>query len=308
MNILITGANGFIGRALSEYLSKAQHSVFALVRTPHPDLQVQDQFIVCDFLKQDDWSLIFKGIDVVIHLAGIVHTKGLSVQDYDEINSELTKKLATECVKAGVKRFVFISTVNVHGCSSSKEILTIKSPTKPLLSYGKSKLQAEEILRDIEKKDGLDVVIIRPPVVYGPYAKGNVDLLIKAIQMNIPFPFAGVKNRRSLIYLDNLVDAIALTAIHPDAKGHTYYVSDDHSLCIVELIQKLGKGLEKSPLLFPFPQILLRVPLKLLGKEEMLEKITGSLELDISDIKTSIGWKPVVSVEEGLRRTVEAFR
>lgn len=307
MNLLVTGANGFVGRALCDHIAQQGLNPYGLLRKEQKNLNTKKQFLVEDVLNYSDWEAILKGMDGVIHTAGLAHTKGHPDKDYYDINTEMTKKLALECVKAGVKRFVYLSSTHVHVSSSSPYLLTPNSALNPETAYGKSKLLAEKALQDIEKLSGLEVVIVRLPLVYGPNVAGNVLTLLKAIQKNMPFPFARTQNKRSMVFIKNLADALISCATHPKAKGHTFFVSDDHPLSIRELIQGLAKGMGKKANLFYFPECLIKIPFKLLGKSEILEKMTGSLQLDISDIQKTLGWKPIVSVEEGLRETARSF-
>jgi nucleoside-diphosphate-sugar epimerase len=308
MNILVTGANGFVGRALCDHLTHKGMNTYALLRRPQENLNVKQQFIVENLLEHADWGPILKGINVVIHTAGLAHVRGRPDKDYYDINTEITKKLALECVKAGVKRFVYVSSTHVHVSSASPDILTPESSFNPKTAYGKSKLLAEKALREIEKGSGLEIVIVRPPLVYGPNVSGNVLTLLKAIKKNMPFPFGNIQNRRSMIFIKNLTDALSVCATHSAAHGHTFFVSDDRPLSIGELIQGLATGMDKRANLFYFPEILMKIPFKLLGKSETLEKITGSLQLDISPIQKTLGWRPPVSVEEGLEATARFFQ
>lgn len=308
MNILVTGANGFVGQHLCNHLTRNNINAYALLRTFNNMLNVKDQFVIKDFLNYTEWSKILKGIDVVIHTAGLAHVKGYPDEAYYTINTKTTEKLALKCVKAGVKRFIYMSSTHVHTSSSSIHVLMPQSPCHPLTAYGKSKLLAEKTLRTIEASAEFEVVIIRPPLIYGPFASGNVRTLATAIKKGIPFPFAGIKNQRDMVYIENLVDALRVCATHPAAKGNTFFVSDDRPLSIGELIKGLAKGMEKKDRLFYLPEAFMRMPLKLLRKEDILEKITGSFKIDISTIKKTLEWNPPFSAEEGLEKTGRFFR
>jgi nucleoside-diphosphate-sugar epimerase len=307
MNLLVVGANGFVGRALCTHMSRKGLSPYGLLRKTQENLDVKKQFIVEDFLNHSDWGSILKGMDGVIHTAGLAHANGRPEKDYYDVNTELTKKLALECVKAGVKRFVFISSISVYGISSSQNIVTLSTPLHPIIPYGLSKLLAENFLKELHKQGVLEVVVIRPPLIYGANAPGNINFLLKAIKCNVPMPFARVKNLRSLLHVENLCDCLINCAINPKAPGNTFLVSDAADISITSLIQHLAKGLNKYPKLFPFPFNLIYYILKIAGKEETLEKLTGSLQLDISHIQKTLGWKPVVSVQEGLEATAYSF-
>lgn len=304
----MTGANGFIGRHLCEDLCAKGLTAYALLRAPQDRLNVEEQFVVEDYLTYPYWGEILKGMDAVIHTAGLAHVKDRPDQDYYTINTEMTQTLALECIKAGVKRFVFVSSIAVYGCVSSLKKLTPLTPPHPLTAYGKSKLQAENILRELQTKKLLDTVIVRPPLVYGPRAPGNIHCLLKAMHYNLPLPFANVKNKRSLIYSQNLCDALIACATHQKAEGHVFLVSDTKDVSTSTLVTLLAKGLNKSPKLFPFPFTLFQKILKYLGKQDILEKLIGSLQLDTRDIQKTLGWNPPVTVEKGLEKTGRSFR
>jgi nucleoside-diphosphate-sugar epimerase len=300
MNILVTGANGFVGRELSNYLFKNGLNPFGLLRKKEKELNVKQQFIVDNFLEHTDWEPILKGMDVVIHTAGLAHAKNRADKDYYEINTEMTKKIALECAKAGVKRFVYISSIYVYGVSSSRETITLSTPLNPTTAYGHSKKLAEEFLQELHETGKLEIVIIRPPLVYGLNARGNIDIIVKAINYNVPLPFYTINNRRSMISLQNLCDCLTKCAIAPKASGNVFLVSDI-DVSTPDFIKYIAKSLNKSPKFFPFPLKFLHFFLKLLKKEEILEKIMGSLQFDTSHIQNTLGWKPVVSIQETLK-------
>lgn len=304
MNILVTGANGFVGRELCNHLRENGFNPYGLLRKREEGLNVKQQFIVNNFSTHTDWGSILKGIDAVIHTAGLAHAKNRKDEDYYEINTEITKTLASECIKAGVKRFVYVSSIYVYGVSSSRETITLSTPLNPTTAYGRSKVLAEEFLKELNEARKLEVVIIRPPLVYGFNARGNIDLIKKFIKYNIPLPFYTVKNKRSMIFLKNLCDCLIKCAIDPRASGNTFLVSDATDLSTPDLIKYLAKGLNKFPILFPFPLKLFYFLLKLVKKEEILEKITGSLQFDTSHIQKTLKWKPRISVQEALKYTI----
>lgn len=308
MNILVTGASGFVGKALCAHIPRHGFNAYGLLRKRQENLKVTKQFIVEDFLKHSDWESILKGMDAVIHTAGLAHVKGRPDKDYYEINTEITKKLALECVKNGIKRFVYISSIHVHASSESPYILTPQSPFNPQTAYGKSKVSAEKCLREIEIHSGLEVVIVRPPLVYGPNVSGNVLTLLRSIQKGLPLPFARTKNKRSMVFVENLADALVLCASHPAAKGNNFFITDNNDLSIEGLIQGLAEGMGKPANLFYLPEILLKIPFKLFRKSDYLGKIIGSLQVDSRDIQETLGWKPLVSGKEGLLETARSFK
>ena len=305
MNILVTGANGFLGRALCDYISHHGLGSYGLLRAPEEDLNVKKQFIVKNFLSHSDWGSILKSMDVVIHTAGLAHVKNLPPKDYYETNTEISKELALECIKAGVKRFVYISSIAVYGISSSREIINLSTPLNPTTPYAHSKLLAEIFLQKLHQEGKLDVVIIRPPLIYGANASGNIEFLLKSIKRNFPLPFYGVKNLRSMIYIKNLCDCLLNCVINPKSCGQVFLVSDSMDISTPNVIKFLAKGLNKHPKLFPFPLTILHLLLSLFKKEEVLGKITGSLRLDISHIRKTLGWEPPFSALEGLKKTAQ---
>ena len=307
MNILVTGANGFLGRALCDYISRQGLNAYGLLRAPEEGLNVKKQFIVKNFLSYSDWGSILKGMDVVIHTAGLAHVKNRPPKDYYEINTEVTKELALECTKADVKRFVYISSIAVYGVSSSREIINLSTPLNPSTPYAHSKLLAELFLQKLHQGRKLDVVIIRPPLIYGPNAPGNIEFLLKFIKRNFPLPFYGVKNLRSMIYIKNICDFLLNCTINQKSMGHVFLVSDFMDISTPTIIKFLAKGLNKHPKLFPFPLTILHLFLSLFKKEEILEKITGSLRLDVSHIHKTLGWEPPFSAIEGLEKTAQCL-
>ncbi len=308
--LLITGANGFVGRALCiEALSRGM-KVRGALRQPDDLSTDVESVVVGDINDITDWSSALAGCDVVIHLAARVHvmreTSDNPLAEFRLVNVAGTEHLARSAVAAGVKRFVYVSSIGVNGlftfngCSFNEEDVP-----NPHDAYAISKWEAEQLLHRVSQETGLEVVIIRPPLIYGKDAPGNFLKLISAVSQRFPFPFAFVKNKRSLIYVKNLVDVLLLCASHPAADGNTYLVSDGEDISTPELFSKLSFLMGKKPRLFPFPAILLRLAGRLLGKTDQIERLLGSLQVDSSKIRRELGWKPPFSLDDGLKATVK---
>jgi nucleoside-diphosphate-sugar epimerase len=308
MKILVTGANGFIGPFLCTRLVAEGWSVRGTVLvSENPALLVKGvEPVVIEPLGFDTlWSHALAGIDTIIHLAARVHIMAdpaaNPLAEFRKVNTEGTQKLAHEAVKAGVKRLLFISSIKVHGEESAP--YTENSPTQPTDAYGISKWEAEQALRQIEARTDLEVVVIRPTIVYGPGVKANFLKMIKVIQHRIPLPLSAIANKRSLIYIGNLVDALKICVTHPAAAGKTYLVSDGEDVSTPELIQRIATALGVSARLFPIPLSLMRLAGELTGKSAAVNRLTGSLTVDSSKIRRELGWTPPFTMEEGLRET-----
>lgn len=313
-SVLVTGATGFVGRSLCSCLIAEEWCVYGtLLSSETPaSLVVGVLPVLIDSLGVETlWAHALNGIDIIIHLAARVHIMNDSAIDplteFRKINVEGTNKLANEAAKAGVKRLVFISSIKVNG-EESDEQYTPDSPLNPSDPYGISKKEAEQCLRRVEAETGMEVVIIRPPLVYGPNVKANFLNLIKVIQHGIPLPLASIKNKRSLIYIGNLVDALVVCATHPGAAGKTYLVSDSEDVSTPELIRRIALLMGKPARLVPIPLILLDLAGFLIGKSSFINRLTGSLTVDCSKINFELGWKPPFTMGEGLQDTVKWFK
>jgi nucleoside-diphosphate-sugar epimerase/lipopolysaccharide/colanic/teichoic acid biosynthesis glycosyltransferase len=308
MKILVIGASGFIGSAVVAHLAEQPtFSVRAAVRTlTHSLSPAVDVFQVGGLEATTDWSAALKGIDVVVHAAARVHVMrevaANPLSEFRKVNVDGTLNLARQAVAAGVKRFVFISSIKVNGEGTllNKPYRADDSPT-PEDPYGISKLEAEMGLRELAGETGLDVVIVRPPLVYGPNVKGNFQSLIHLVDKGIPLPLGTIHNKRSLLALDNLVDFIVLVINHPAAANQIFLVSDGEDLSTTELLQRLAKALGRPSRLIPFPAKLLDVIAKLLGKQMIAQRLCGNLQVDISKAKDLLGWIPPVTVDEGIK-------
>jgi nucleoside-diphosphate-sugar epimerase len=311
--ILVTGASGFIGRALCRGLIKLNFTVYGTVR--NSDLNSSDSdfnsITVSEIGPEMNWINTLEKIDCIIHCAGMSHTMNDENQLdlYRLINTEGTKSIATQAAKTGVKRFIFLSSVKVNGESTNKSSdarkFTYNDVPNPKSYYAISKFEAEKALLEIAYKTGLEVVILRLPVVYGNGVKGNLKRLIKLINSRVPLPFGSVKNKRSLIGIDNLVDVIIKCIEHPNAIGQTFLLSDGKNLSTPELIQLIASAIGQPVKLFSLPLIFLKFFSFILGKKKEINRLTESLEVDDSYTKEILNWTPPVSVEEGIRRIIK---
>ena len=269
--VLVTGANGFIGKALCEKLFSDGWPVVGTVRCrpPTSKLPVGVPTVKIDLLDSEtDWKAALKGVDTVVHLAALVHgssnTIAEAIKEYRNVNVDGTEHLAQIAASMKVRRFIFMSSIKVNG--EGKQIpYTERDKPMPLDPYGISKYEAERLLQVITDRTGMEVVVLRPSLVYGPQVKASFLNLLKVINMGLPLPFANVKNQRSLIFLGNLIDAIVLCINHPKAAGKTYLLSDGVNTSTPELIQKIAAVLGKPPRLFPFSLTLLRLLAKVVG-------------------------------------------
>ncbi|RNC68867.1 MAG: SDR family oxidoreductase [Desulfuromonadales bacterium] len=309
--VLVTGANGFIGTALCRVLRENSRFVRGGVRSLHFGGElVADDYVALPLSAADDsWSAILSGVDTVVHLAARVHVMADESSDpaaYRLANVAGTEHLAREAARAGVSRFIFLSSVKVNGEGRDTPYTEADEPA-PLDPYGNSKWEAETTLRQVAAEAGLEVVIIRPPLVYGPRVKANFLRLLQIVRQGMPLPFTGINNRRSLIYLGNLVDAIITCVSHPKAAGQTYLVSDGDDVSTPELVRRTGEALGRPARLFPFPPALMRLAGRLFGKAAAVERLLGSLAVDDSKIRRELGWKPPFTMKEGLKETAEWF-
>jgi nucleoside-diphosphate-sugar epimerase len=311
--ILVTGANGFIGKALCGRLVSDGWLVNGAVRSAKAAQVVSGVTAVeIDGVDTDtDWGKALLAVDTVVHLAARVHVVRDDTADpliaYRKINVAGTDNLARQAVAAGVRRFVFLSTVKVNGEESWGPLTETDTPA-PVDSYGISKMEAERKLHRIAAATKLAVVILRAPLVYGPGVKANFLKLLQTVERGTPLPFAGVKNQRSLIYLENLVDAIVACIRHPNASGQTYLVSDGDDVSTPELIRMIAASLHKPPRIFAVPGLCLYIAGRLAGKGPTMDRLIGSLTVDTSKIRADLGWAPPFTLAKGIEETVAWFR
>lgn len=311
MKVLITGATGFVGGALCEELSRVGFDVLATVRGPRASTgEISNTYVVGEIDSETDWCTALNGVNAVVHLAARVHVMRDAAVDpmaaFRAVNTEGTLNLARQSAAAGVQRFVFISSIKVNGEGSNISFAETDSPS-PLDAYAISKWEAEQGLREIESKTGMEVVILRPPLVYGPDVKANFLRLMQAVAKGLPLPFGRIENHRSLLFLGNFTDAIRLCLEHPAAAGKTYLLSDGQDVSSADLIRLIASCMNCSPRLLPIPAIWLRLAGRLLGRTAEMDRLLGSLMVDSSAIRRDLGWQPPYTLEQGLRLTVDHF-
>lgn len=305
MNVLLTGATGFVGRRIANVLgNKAGVYLTCVVRQP-PGEPLGHEIRTKSLEPGVDWSDAVTGQEVIIHAAARAHIlrdkSSDPLAEFRKTNVEGTLNLARQAAEAGVRRFIFISSIGVNG-SVSRKPFTESDTASPSDFYAQSKWEAEQGLWSIHKETGLEVVIIRPPLVYGPGAPGNFGTLVKWVQRGIPLPLGAIRNDRTFVALDNLVDLIITCVEHPAAANQIFLAGDGEDLSTTELLQGMAKAMHKTARLVPLPAGLLMFGATLLGKKAMAQRLLGSLQVDISKARNLLGWQPPLSVEDGLKR------
>jgi len=320
--LLITGANGFVGRALTERLRHdARFEMVRAVRSegertnertvarpseePRATTAEAHTVAVGDISGNTDWSTALRGIQTVVHLAARVHVMRETASNPDaafhEINVEGTLALARQAAQSGVRRFVFLSSIKVNGEAGD---FTEQDTPQPTDAYGRSKHAAEVALRALAEQTGLQVVIVRPPLVYGPGVKANFRMLLDLVSRGMPLPLGGVQNKRSFVAVQNLADFILHCAQHQKAAGETFLISDDDDLSTPELIRRMARALGRPARLVPVPVWMLKFAAAATGQRGVAERLLGSLQLDITKARTALGWSPPLTVDQALRTVV----
>jgi nucleoside-diphosphate-sugar epimerase len=309
MRFLITGASGFIGRGLLAELSQARYQVLAVARRP---LAGFDTVSVDLIDGQTDWADMLQDVDVIVHLAARVHVMEEHATDplaeFFAVNLHGTTNLARQAAKAGVKRFVYVSSIKVNGEQTSKgRPFTESDHLQPQDAYAISKWAAEQALHSISQETGMEVVIVRPPLGYGPNVKANFLKLLELVDRGVPLPLGSVENSRSLIYVGNLVDALIICATHPAAAGNAYLVSDGEDVSTPQLIQAVADALHRPSRVFPMSLALMRRVAALAGKSAAIDRLTQSLVIDSSKIHSELGWRPPYTMAQGLQATAKWY-
>ncbi|MGR5070376.1 NAD-dependent epimerase/dehydratase family protein [Vibrio alfacsensis] len=304
MNILLTGSSGFVGKNLinSQLRSKNKMTFRIVVRNNSKiESEVNNSaFYIESYDGSTCWEGAFEGADCIIHLAGLAHKTNLLNSDYKEVNTQGTLHFAKEAIKSGVKRFVFVSSIGVNGISTHETPFTESSMPFPHNPYAQSKHYAEIGLKKIAKETGLEVVIVRPTLVYGPSAPGNFGMLTRLVNKLPILPFGSANNRRDFIAVQNLADLLVTCATHPDAAGHTFLASDGETVSIKEFTNAIADGLGKKVIQLPVPVSVMRLAGKLTGKSAMIEQLYGNLEVDSSNIKEVLGWTPPLTIKQAM--------
>lgn len=308
--ILVTGATGFVGCSLIPALIEAGHEVLCAVTRQVDWLQAK-QTVINKIEEQSDWSGVLEGIDVVIHLAARVHImndKAASPGDeFYKVNSLATRNLAEQAAKHGVKRFIFLSSIKVNGeFTLDNQPFTEESMVQTDDPYGKSKLQAERYLRSISHEIGMEYVILRPPLIFGPGVKANFLKMLQLIDKGWPLPFSKINNKRTFIYIDNLVSAICAVINTPGAANQTYLLADNESWSLSDLLSFLATQMQTKTKLFNIPGLLFVLNLPSLNNLKL--RLLGSLEVSNNKIKSHLQWTPPVTSAEGLRKTVRWYK
>ncbi|WP_259756315.1 UDP-glucose 4-epimerase family protein [Pseudomonas sp. GCEP-101] len=313
MKVLLTGATGFVGRGVLARLRQENDVQVRVAQRGRAAAWPEGVEVAqIDGLSvAQSWDEALQGVEVVIHCAARVHVMDEQAADplaeFRAVNVEATRHLAQQAAAAGVTRFVFVSSIKVNGEETAAgRPFTADATPRPQDAYGQSKLEAEQALFAIAAQTGLEVVVVRPPLVYGPGVKANFASLMRALQRRLPLPFGAIDNRRSLVARDNLVDLLLCCARHPAAAGQVFLVSDGEDLSTAQLCRGLSQALGVRPRLLPVPPVLLRLLGRLTGRSQQVQRLLGSFQVDISATCRRLDWRPPVRVEQALRETAQA--
>ena len=311
--MLVTGANGFVGQALCAEAMRRGWHVRGALRSACELPAGAEKVVVGAIGGETDWTGALRGADVVVHLAARVHVMQDTIADplaeFLKVNLHGTENLARQAARAGVKRFIYVSSIKVNGEETRDgqrfSETDVPAPQDP---YGVSKWEAEQALHRVADETGLEAVIVRPPLVYGAGVKGNFVQMLNIVAKRIPLPFASVHNHRDLVYVGNLVDALITCATQPAAAGQTYLVCDGENISTPDLLRQLAVGMGVPSHLFPCPPALLQLAGKLAGKSQQLERLLGSLRVDGDKMRTDLNWTTPYSLRQGLQATTEWYR
>jgi len=310
MRVIVTGANGFVGRATCAALCDAGHDVTALVRRPGGcEPRVHEQLIADDNFAS---LTVLPAADVLIHLAARVHvmqdSAGDPLGEYRAVNVQGSLNVARAASRAGVKRLVFISSIKALGEGEPGRPWREDDPPAPADPYGITKLEAERALEGFGREQGMEIVVLRPPLVYGPGVRANFEQLMRAVERGIPLPLGAIDARRSMVYVGNLADAIRFVATRAEPTSGVFHVTDGDDLSVAQMIRTLARAFDKPARLLPVPASWLRAAGALTGRTAQVDRLTSPLRMDSTRLRTALGWTPPTSVAEGIARTVRAFQ
>lgn len=305
MKILVTGAGGFVGSALADNLSKQERELVLCARR----FETSNGYVKSPELGGEaDWSAALQCVSCVVHTAGLAHASSLDISEFRRVNVEGTLGLARQAASLGVKRFIYISSIGVNGSHTTITPFGERSISAPNVAYALSKLEAEQGLFELAKGSSMELVIIRPPLVYAGRAPGNFQRLLWLVSTGLPLPFGSVRNKRSLVALDNLVDFISLCIDHPAAANELFLISDGVDISTPNMINYIASGMGKKAHLLSIPESLMHYAAKLIGKEDIYTQLCGSLVIDSSKARKLLGWKPLVTPEQALVKAGEDYK
>ncbi|MDB5843509.1 MAG: NAD-dependent epimerase/dehydratase [Polaromonas sp.] len=308
--LLITGANGFVGRALCAEAASRRFAVQAATRLPCDLPGAGTSRAVGPMDGATDWRIALAGVDRVVHLAARVHvmadTASNPLDEFRRVNRDGTLNLARQAAAAGARRFVFVSSVKVNGESTVPgRPFTADDTPAPQDAYGQSKAEAEAGLRALAQDTGMEVVIIRPPLVYGPGVRANFAAMMRWLRRGVPLPLGAIHNRRSLVGLGNLVDLVITCLSHPAAAQQTFMASDGEDVSTTELLRRMGRAMDCPAHLVPVPAAWLQQAAKLLGKGDVAQRLCGSLQVDIEKTRALLDWQPPLTLDQGLKKAAQ---
>lgn len=316
MKILVTGASGFVAEGIIKKLIDEKHSVYGSIRNEnnnHSRLPESSIFHNCSLSSDSDWHYALTGIDIVVHTAARVHVMREKTKkpldEYMQVNVDGTLNLAKQAIEEGVRRFIFISTAKVNGEETDMgKIYFADDAPHPVDPYAISKLEAETRLFQLGSSSSMDIVVIRPPLVYGPGVKANFLSMMKWVDRGIPLPLGCIDNKRSMVSLTNLADLVSVCVCHPGATNQVFMASDGEDMSTTELLRKLGKAMGHPAKLFPVSPRLLECGARIIGKQSIAQRLLGSLQVDISKDFSVLGWKPPVAVDIALHETALFYK
>jgi nucleoside-diphosphate-sugar epimerase len=306
--VLVTGADGFVGQVLIRRLGAADFSVTGTVRR----CAGESTIAIGDLADFQHWPAVLDGVDVVVHLAARAHVLSeLSsdpLSEYRRVNAAATLQLARAAAVAGVRRFVFVSSIGVNGVSSASRAFVESDVPDPVEPYAISKWEAERGIIEIGADTGLEIVRVRPPLIIGPGVKGNLRRLIELVDRGLPLPFGAIANRRSYIALDDLCDLLTLCIVNERAVNELFLAADPEQLSTTELMRRIARALDRRSLLIPIPLRGLRMMARLVGRQQLVERMTASLRVNADRARTMLGWIPRAGISAGIAAMTQAYR